>query len=259
MRRGDSFPVCPKKAEHRLNNLQRWVQAAAISLDPRDGRETLTLLLQPPRILCASTGHYPYPPPGNLCSMPLPGSCDPGTTSPGEHKVRLRLLQSHSSLCCRRFTLHPYPSLPLTWVSQSPLISRCFKPVLRGQGTDAWGWPTNRGGAKTKAEPQELCKQRREREISPCSLSSSRLNPHSNLMYPSSVEYLNRQWIIPKLRQWTLGANVHLQFAVYDRFVSDIYVYLSLVFSACYHWWICLLVWLLSLFLIIIFYVNNFS
>ena len=26
------------------------------------------------------------------------------------------------------------------------------------------------------------------------------------------------------------------------------YVYLSLVFSACYHWWICLLVWLLSSF-----------
>ena len=45
-----------------------------------------------------------------------------------------------------------------------------------------------------------------------------------------------------------LGATVELGFAVCDGFVSDIYVYLSLVFCACYHWWICLLVWLLSLF-----------
>ena len=40
--------------------------------------------------------------------------------------------------------------------------------------------------------------------------------------------------------------------------VSDFYVYLCLVFSACYHWWICLLVWLHSsffiLFILIIFF-----
>ena len=70
-------------------------------------------------------------------------------------------------------------------------------------------------------------------------------------MYPTSVEYLNRQWIIPKWRWWTLGANVDLGFAICDWFVSDFYVYLSLVFSACYHWWICLLVWLLSSFFIL--------
>ena len=34
-----------------------------------------------------------------------------------------------------------------------------------------------------------------------------------NLMYPASVEYLKRQRIIPKLRQWTLGATVDLGFA----------------------------------------------
>ena len=45
-----------------------------------------------------------------------------------------------------------------------------------------------------------------------------------------------------------LGATVELGFAVCDGFVSDIYVYLSLVFCACYHWWICLLVWLLYFF-----------
>ena len=55
VRRGDS--------EHHLNKLQKRVQAAAISSDTRDQHETLTLLLQPPRSLCASTGHYPHPHP----------------------------------------------------------------------------------------------------------------------------------------------------------------------------------------------------
>ena len=80
-------------------------------------------------------------------------------------------------------------------------------------------------------------------------------------MYPASVEYLNRQRIIPKLRQWTLGATVDLGFAVCNRLVSDLFGYPSLVFSACYHWWICLLVWLLSSFFfnyfLKFFYFNN--
>ena len=53
-RRGDS--------ERCLNKLQRWAQAMAITADPRDGHETLRLLLPPPRSLCASTGHYPHRP-----------------------------------------------------------------------------------------------------------------------------------------------------------------------------------------------------
>ena len=58
-------------------------------------------------------------------------------------------------------------------------------------------------------------------------------------MYPASVEYMNRQWIFPILRPQTLGATVDLGFAVCDRLVSDFYVYLSIVFRTCYHWWIC--------------------
>ena len=77
-----------------------------------------------------------------------------------------------------------YPSLPLAWVSQSPLISRSFNPILSGWRTDARGWPTCRGGAKTKDEPQELWEQRREREVSPCSLRSSGLNLHNQLDVP---------------------------------------------------------------------------
>ena len=52
MRRGDS--------EYRLKKLQREVQVEAISADTRDGHEMLRLLLQPPRSLCVSTGHYPH-------------------------------------------------------------------------------------------------------------------------------------------------------------------------------------------------------
>ena len=53
-RRGDS--------ECRLNELQRWARAVSISADPRDRRETLGLLLTPPKILCVSTGHSPHRP-----------------------------------------------------------------------------------------------------------------------------------------------------------------------------------------------------
>ena len=53
-RRGDS--------DRRLNELQRRARAVAISADPRDGHETLRLLLPPPRSLCASTGHSPHHP-----------------------------------------------------------------------------------------------------------------------------------------------------------------------------------------------------
>ena len=53
-RRGDS--------DHHLKDLQRRARAAAITADPRDGRETLRLLLPPPRNLCASTGHHPHRP-----------------------------------------------------------------------------------------------------------------------------------------------------------------------------------------------------
>ena len=103
-RRGDS--------EHRLKQLQRRARAVAISTDPRDGHETLRLLLPPPRSLCAAQVTIHTSPPGSLCSPPLPGSRDPGTTSPGERTARLRLVQRHTGLCRCRLALHPYPSLP---------------------------------------------------------------------------------------------------------------------------------------------------
>ena len=49
---------------------------------------------------------------------------------------------------------------------------------------DARGRPTCRGRAKSKAEPQELCEQRREREFSLSSLRSRELNLHNELDVP---------------------------------------------------------------------------
>ena len=156
----------------------------AISTDPRDGHEMLRLLLPPPRSLCAEQVTLHTAPPGSLCSPPLPGSRDPGTTSPGEHTARLRLVQRHTGLCCCRLAPHLYPSLPLARVSQSPRISCSCNPILSERRTEALRRPACRGESKSKAEFQELWEQRREREISPSSLRSSGLNLHNQLDVP---------------------------------------------------------------------------
>ena len=188
-RRGDS--------EQCLNELQRRARAAAISADPRDGHETLRLLLPPPRSLCASPGHSPHHPsrePVQPATARVLWSRD---NFLGERTVRLMLVQHHAGLCRRRLALHLYPALPLAWVSQTPWNSCYFNTVLCERRTDVLRRPTRRGGSTPKAEPRELCEQRREREISPSSLRSSGLNLHHQLDVPASVEYLNRQWIIP--------------------------------------------------------------
>ena len=123
-------------------------------------------------------------PPGSLCSLPLPVSPDPGTTSLGEHTACLRLLQRHAGLCRCRLAPHSIPCPPPSLSEPEPLISRYFNPLLSAWRTDARGRPICRGGAKSKAEPQELCEQRREREISPSSLRSSGLNLDSLLDVP---------------------------------------------------------------------------
>ena len=132
-------------------------------------------------------------PPRSLWSPPLPGSRDPGTTSLGEHRAHLSLVQHHAGLCRWRLTLHSVP-LPSQGLSEPEPPSSCsFNPILSERTTDALRRPTCRGTAKCKAESQELCEERREREISPSSLRSSGLNLHSQLDVPAYVEYLNRQ------------------------------------------------------------------
>ena len=105
----------------------------AISSDTRDGHEMLRLLLQPPRSLRASTGHYPHLPsqdPVQPATARVPWSRDnfPGRTQGTPQAVAtsrrpLRAAGSHRI---------PYPSLRQAWVSQSHLISCFFNPILSG-------------------------------------------------------------------------------------------------------------------------------
>ena len=110
-------------------------------------------------------------------------SCDPGQL-PWENTWSLRLVQHHAGLCRRRLSLHSICLPPPSLSEPEPPISCSFNPLLSGQRTDARGRPTCRGRAKSKAEAQELCEQRREREISLCRLRSSRLNLHNQLHVP---------------------------------------------------------------------------
>ena len=156
----------------------------------------LRLLLLPPRSLCASTGHYPHLPswePVQPATARIPWSRDNflGRTHGAPHAA------ATSRRPLPPLAPHPYTSLPPAWVSQSPRSSCFFNPVLCEWRTNALRRPTGRGGAKSKAEPWELYEQRREREISLSSLRRSGLELHKQLDVPASVEYPNRQRIIP--------------------------------------------------------------
>ena len=129
----------------------------------------------------------------SLSTPPLPGAC-------ADHHCQGPVIQGqlpwentwHTSGYCNvtpasAATGSPhilYPSLPPTWVSQSPLITCYFNPVLSEQSTDALRWPTCRGSFKSKAEPPKLCEKRKGRKISPSSFRSSGLNLHNQLDVP---------------------------------------------------------------------------
>ena len=172
-------------SEHRLNELQRQTRAVAARADPRDGYEMLRLLLPPPRSLCASTGHSPHHPsrePVQPATARVPWSSDnfPGRTHGAPQTVAMScwpLPPQARPAFCTPLCLPP-------WVSQSPLISCYFNPVLSERRTDALRRPTCRGGVNSKAEPQELSEQRKEREISHSSLRSSGFNLRNQLDVP---------------------------------------------------------------------------
>ena len=115
---GNSSSMCPQKAEHCLSEFQRHVQAVAISSDHRDGHELLSCHCchQESCVQVQVTIHIS--PSRSLCSPPLPGSYDPGTTSLGEHMMCLRLLQCHTGHCHHRFMPHSnydYHTIPSPW------------------------------------------------------------------------------------------------------------------------------------------------
>ena len=129
----------------------------------------------------------------SLSTPPLPGAC-------AAHHCQGLVIQGQipwentwcTSGCCSVMLASatagshciPYPSLPLAWVRQSSLISWSFNPILSDRRADALKWPKYRGRAKSETEPQELCEQRREREISPSSLRRSGLTLHNQLDIP---------------------------------------------------------------------------
>ena len=116
---------------------------------------------------------------------------------PSSHLRTCSVFHWHSFTCCWSPSDWPVPCLS-TSVWHVPSASTYVKSSLcdedeavvhtecstKREITDARGQPTCRSRAKSKAEPQELCEQRKEREISPCSFRSCGLNPHNQLEVP---------------------------------------------------------------------------
>ena len=138
----------------------------AISSDTRDGHETLTLLLQPPRILCASTGHYPHLPPGACSACHCQGPVIQGQLS--------RENTWCASGCCNVMPasatagspcipiMTTVPLSPPGMSEQSPLISHCFNPVLSGQEQMPEGNLHTDMGPKPKLNPRS-CANKEEK------------------------------------------------------------------------------------------------
>ena len=174
---GASCSVRSQTAGHHLHDLQRWARTVAVISDTRGGRWLPPL---PPSVLCVSASHCPHLP-RSLHSPPLLRVPWSGANFPGRMQgTPQAVATSHQPLPLQALPTHPNcdccipPSPPLAWESKWALISYCLHHFLPGQGTDTWGWPTDRGRVKTKAELQGLWDQR---EISLCSQRSNRLNP----------------------------------------------------------------------------------
>ena len=70
-------------------------------------------------------------------------------------------------------------------------------------------------GPNTKLNPRSCVTKEEKGKFLPAASGAVDKIFTINLMYPASLEYLNRQQIIPKLRLWTVGATVDLGFAFY--------------------------------------------
>ena len=155
VRRGDS--------EHHLIELQRQVRAAANSADTRDGHEMLGCCCSHQEACVQAQVTIHTSPPRRLCSPTLPGSHDPGTTSPGECTARLRLLQRHAGLCRRRLTLHSVLLPPPGLSEPEPPNQLLLLPRPVWVGTDTLRRPTRRVRAKFKAEPQRAVQTKKRK------------------------------------------------------------------------------------------------
>ena len=173
MKRGDS--------EDCLNKLHRWARSAAISADTRDGHEMLRLLLQPPRSLCASTGHYPH--------LPSWEPVQPATVrvsrSRDKFPRRTHSMPQEVAMSCQPLLPQARPAfyaLPLPrGVSQSPLISCYFNPILSEGRTDASGNLHAEVEPNPKLNPRSCANKEEKGKFLPVSLRSSGLNLHNQL------------------------------------------------------------------------------
>ena len=78
-------------------------------------------------------------------------------------------------------------------MSQNPLISRCFNPILSEQEQKPEGNLHTEVGPNPKLNP-ESCENKEEKGKSlPAASGAVDEIPTINLMYPASVEYLNRK------------------------------------------------------------------
>ena len=179
----------------------------------------------------------------SLSTPPLPGAC--AARHCQSPRIQRQLPQGHTrhaSGCCNVMLASatagspriPYPSLP--WVSQSSLISSYFNSILSGWRTNALRRPTRRSGTKSKAEPQEMCEQRREREISPSSLRISGLNLHNPLDVPCICRIPEKTMNHQKIEAVDFGNNCRLGVCFLHLICFRFYVYLSLLFKVYFHW-----------------------
>ena len=133
----------------------------------------------------------------SLSTPPLPGACA------ARHRqgrvIQGQLLWEniwHTSGCCNVMLTSaatglpriPYPSFPPAWVSQSPLISCYFNPILPEGGTEALRQPSCRGGTKSKAEPRSCANKEEKGKFLPAASGAADYISTMNLMYPASVE-----------------------------------------------------------------------
>ena len=140
----------------------------------------LRLLLQPPRSLCASTGHSPH--------LPSQEPVQPATARVLWSRDNFPGRTHGASGCCNvtpasaaaGLPLIPYPSLLPAWVSQSSLISCYFNPILSGRGTGDFRQTTCRGKAKSKLKPGAVRTKNRKGNLSMQPQEYSIKSPQSN-------------------------------------------------------------------------------
>ena len=108
-------------------------------------------------------------------------------------------------------------------------------------------------GPKPKLNYRSCEKKEEKGKFSPCSLRSSGLNPHNQLDEHCISGIPEETTGVLEIEAVDFGSNCRLGVCFLRLICFWFLCLFYLVFSACYLWWICLLVWLLSFFNLIFF------